>query len=149
VHVSLHGQDTVLIFSSCAQLSCVLPYPRRGGRSTDREQLSQSISVLKNLPGAALMQLVHEYAKKATVVFKEGTVYAVKDVFFQEVSIGSVDCKNDTECSVFNLEGLVLLNFLCLSRSGGCSTIPRNQQRTLILEWRAVLKYIQQIRGQR
>ena len=41
-------------------------------------------------------------------------------------------------CSI--LKGLVLLNCLRLSRSGGCSTIPRNARRKPIFQWRAVLK---------
>jgi hypothetical protein len=69
-----------------------------------------AVSVLTNLPGAVLMQLVHEYAKKATVFFKEGAVDAVVDVF-DSYLLGSDNRENDTECGVFNLEGSGIVEF--------------------------------------
>jgi hypothetical protein len=69
-----------------------------------------AVSVLTNLPGAVLMQLVHEYAKKATVVFKEGAVDAVVDVF-DAYLLGSDNRENVTESGVFNLEGSGIVEF--------------------------------------
>jgi hypothetical protein len=69
-----------------------------------------AVSVSTNLPGAVLMQLVHEYAKKATVFFKEGAVDAVVDVF-DSYLLGSDNRENDTECGVFNLEGSGIVEF--------------------------------------
>ena len=69
-----------------------------------------AVSVLTNLPGAVLMQLVHEYAKKATVFFKEGAVDAVVDVF-DSYLLGSDNRENDTESGVFNLEGSGIVEF--------------------------------------
>jgi hypothetical protein len=69
-----------------------------------------AVSVLTNLPGAVLMQLVHEYAKKATVVFKEGAVDAVVDVF-DAYLLGSDNRENVTESGVYNLEGSGIVEF--------------------------------------
>jgi hypothetical protein len=69
-----------------------------------------AVSFLTNLPGAVLMQLVHEYAKKATVVFKEGAVDAVVDVF-DAYLLGSDNRENVTESGVFNLEGSGIVEF--------------------------------------
>jgi len=69
-----------------------------------------AVSFLTNLPGAVLMQLVHEYAKKATVVFKEGAVDAVVDVF-DAYLLGSDNRENVTESGVYNLEGSGIVEF--------------------------------------
>ena len=63
-----------------------------------------AISMLTNLSGAVLMQLVHEYSKKATVLFKEGVVDAVVDVF-ESYLLGSDSREDITDRGVFNLEG--------------------------------------------
>ena len=69
-----------------------------------------AVSMLTNLPGAVLMQLVHEFAKTATVFFKEGAVDAVVDVF-ESYLLGSDSRENDTERGVFNLEGSGIIEF--------------------------------------
>jgi hypothetical protein len=69
-----------------------------------------AVSVLTNLPGAVLMQLVHEYTNNATVFFKEGAVDAVVDVF-DSFLLGGDNRENDTESGVFNLEGSGIVEF--------------------------------------
>ncbi len=71
-----------------------------------------ALSVATNLPGAVLMQLVHEYAKDASVVFKEGTVEAVVDLFESSKYLigGDNPCDhqvaNSKKCGcMFNFEG--------------------------------------------
>ena len=72
-----------------------------------------AVLVSTNLPGAVLMQLVHENAKEARVSFKEGAVEAVVDVFESAKHlIESDNCDNlNTDRGVFNLEGLGIIEF--------------------------------------
>jgi hypothetical protein len=72
-----------------------------------------AVLVSTNLPGAVLMQLVHEYAKDASVGFKEGAVEAIVDVFESAKHLIESDNCDDlnTDRGVFNLEGSGIIEF--------------------------------------
>ena len=72
-----------------------------------------AVLVSTNLPGAVLMQLVHEYAKEASVVFKEGAVEAVVDLFESAKHLIESDNCDDlhTDRGVFNLGGSGIIEF--------------------------------------
>jgi hypothetical protein len=71
------------------------------------------VSVSTNLPGAVLMQLVHVYAKEASVGFKEGAVEAVVDLFESAKYLIGSDNRNglNIDRGVFNLEGSGIVEF--------------------------------------
>jgi hypothetical protein len=72
-----------------------------------------AVLVSTNLPGAVLMQLVHDYAKEASVSFKEGAVEAVVDLFESAKHLIGSDNRNglNIDRGVFNLEGSGIVEF--------------------------------------